>query len=72
MMDMKTIAAAVAILPVSFVAIAIGSIFNKAIESIARNPEATDPIRKLVFIGFAVVESVALIAFIVSVLILFR
>jgi|LauGreDrversion4_2_1035121.scaffolds.fasta_scaffold176390_2 F-type H+-transporting ATPase subunit c len=71
-MSMNTIAAALAVLPLGLVALAMGSIFNKAIESIARNPGATDPIRKLVFIGFAVVESVALIAFVVAVLILFK
>jgi F-type H+-transporting ATPase subunit c len=71
-MNMNTIAAALAVLPLGLVAMAMGSIFNKAIESIARNPEANDPIRKLVFIGFAVVESVALIAFVVAVLILYK
>ena len=70
-MTMNKIAAALAVLPLGLVAMAMGSIFNKAIESIARNPEATDPIRKIVLIGFAVVESVALLSFVVAILILF-
>ena len=40
-MTMNKIAAALAVLPLGLVAMAMGYIFNKAIESIARNPEAT-------------------------------
>ncbi len=69
-MSTNTIAAALAVLPLGLVALAMGSIFNKAIESVARNPEANESIKKLVFIGFAVVESVALIAFVVAIMIL--
>ena len=44
--------------------IGLGMIFGKAMESIARQPEASGKINMLVFIGFAVVEVLGLLGFV--------
>jgi len=71
-MSIQTLSAAIAVLPLGLVAMAMGSIFNKAIESVGRNPESGEAVKKLAILGFSVVESVALLAFVVAILILFK
>lgn len=46
--------------------IGIGMIFGKAIESIARQPEAQGLVTPVMFIGFAVVEALALFGFVLA------
>lgn len=46
--------------------IGIGIIFGKAIESIARQPEAQGLVTPVMFIGFAVVEALALFGFVLA------
>ncbi len=48
-----------------------GNALVKAIESIARQPEAANQITRLFFIGCAVVESVAIYSLVISLIILF-
>lgn len=53
-------------------AIGIGSIFSKAIESAARQPEALPLVQRLMFIGFALVEAQVLYALLVTFLLVFK
>ncbi len=48
-----------------------GEALTKAIESIARQPEATNQIIRTLFVGMAMVESVAIYCLVVSLIILF-
>lgn len=52
--------------------IGIGNIFSTLIASIARNPETSQELFSRAIIGFALTESIALLAFIVSMIILFK
>ncbi len=49
--------------------IGIGIIFGQAIQAIARQPEASGPVRGLAFLSFALAEALALIGFVVFILI---
>ena len=42
----------------------IGIIFGKAIEAVARQPEARGQVQQLMFIGFALAEALALFGFV--------
>jgi F-type H+-transporting ATPase subunit c len=44
--------------------IGIGIIFGKAIEAVARQPEARGQVTQLMFIGFALAEALALLGFV--------
>ena len=44
--------------------IGIGIIFGKAIEAVARQPEARGMVQQLMFIGFALAEALALFGFV--------
>jgi F-type H+-transporting ATPase subunit c len=44
--------------------IGIGIIFGKAIEAIARQPEAQGLVQPLMFLGFALTEALALLGFV--------
>jgi F-type H+-transporting ATPase subunit c len=48
--------------------IGIGYVVGKAIEGMARQPEAAGPLRTTMFIGIGVVEAVVLYSFIISIL----
>ncbi|MES2252101.1 MAG: ATP synthase subunit C family protein [Pseudomonadota bacterium] len=65
------IAAAIAILPLFGVGIALGNLFSTLISSIARNPSVKDELFSKGILAFALTESIALFALIVSLLILF-
>jgi F-type H+-transporting ATPase subunit c len=45
--------------------IGVGYIFGKSIEAMARQPEAADLVRQYMFIGFAIVEALALLGLVV-------
>jgi len=47
-------------------AIGLAIIIGKAIESMARQPEAAGMVRTTMFIGIAVVEALALLAFVLA------
>ncbi len=47
-------------------AIGLAVIIGKAIESMARQPEAAGMVRTTMFIGIAVVEALALLAFVLA------
>ena len=44
--------------------IGVGYIFGKSIEAMARQPEAANLVRTYMFLGFAIVEALALIGFV--------
>jgi F-type H+-transporting ATPase subunit c len=44
--------------------VGIGIIFGKAIEAMARQPEAAGLVRPVMFLGFALVEALALFGFV--------
>lgn len=72
-MDMaaaKMIGAGLAILSLLGVGIGLGMIFSNLITSIARNPSAKNDVMKVGLIGFALTESIALLAFVTALIIL--
>jgi F-type H+-transporting ATPase subunit c len=69
---LKTLAAALAIgIGAIGPGIGQGLIGSKALEAIGRNPEAAGKITPLMFIGLAIVESLAIYALVISFIILF-
>jgi F-type H+-transporting ATPase subunit c len=46
--------------------IGLGILIGKAVESMARQPEAAGMVRTTMFIGIAVVEALALLAFVLA------
>ena len=52
-------------------ALALGMIFSKAIESMARQPEAAGMVRTTMFLGAAFTEALALIGFVAFILLKF-
>ncbi len=74
-MDMsaaKMIGAGLAMFALLGVGIGLGNIFSNLITAIARNPSAKDDVFPIGMIGFALTESIALLAFVVAMIILFK
>jgi len=72
-MDMsaaKMVGAGLAMLALLGVGIGLGNIFSNLITAIARNPSAKDDVMKVGLIGFALTESIALLAFVTALIIL--
>jgi F-type H+-transporting ATPase subunit c len=72
-MDMaaaKMIGAGLAMMALLGVGIGLGMIFSNLITAIARNPSAKDDVMKVGLIGFALTESIALLAFVTALIIL--
>lgn len=69
----STVVAALAIaLGVIFPAIAMGKAVVQALESLARQPEAEKSITRTLFIGLAMIESLAIYVLVIVLIILFR
>lgn len=69
----STVAAALAIaLGVMFPAIAMGRAISQALEALARQPEAERSIMRTLFIGLAMIESLAIYCLVIVLIILFR
>ncbi|UCV04129.1 ATP synthase F0 subunit C [Dechloromonas denitrificans] len=69
----STVAAAVAIAAgIIFPAIAMGKAITQALESLARQPEAEKSITRTLFIGLAMIESLAIYVLVIVLIILFR
>lgn len=51
--------------------IGMGSMIGSALQSMARQPELSGPIRTNMFIGIGLIEALALYAFVVSLILLF-
>jgi F-type H+-transporting ATPase subunit c len=67
----KLIAAGIAVLPLFGVGLGLGRLFSSLIESIGRNPSAKGDLMTSGTLCFTFLESVALLAFVVAMLILF-
>ncbi len=69
----STIVAALAIaLGVFFPALAMGKAIAAALDALARQPEAEKSISRTLFIGLAMIESLAIYCLVVALIILFR
>ncbi|MGB4912923.1 MAG: ATP synthase F0 subunit C [Candidatus Dechloromonas phosphoritropha] len=69
----STVAAALAIaLGIIFPALAMGKAIAQALESLARQPEAEKSITRTLFIGLAMIESLAIYVLVIVLIILFR
>jgi len=67
----KLIGAGIAVVGLGGVGAGIGNIFATAIASLARNPAAQPIIQLPMFLGFALVEAVALYALVVALMLMF-
>lgn len=78
-MDSLTIIIAVSIIAAGFgigiggygPARALGEALTKALDAIARQPEASAQIMRTLFVGMALIESIAIYAFVIALIILF-
>ena len=69
----STVAAALAVaLGVFFPALAMGRAISQALDALARQPEAEKAISRTLFIGLAMIESLAIYVLVVVMIILFR
>ena len=68
----QMIGAGLAVIALLGVGLGLGNIFSSLINAIARNPAAKGEIFPVGMIGFALTESIALLAFIVAMIILFK
>lgn len=69
----STVAAALAVaLGVFFPALAMGRAISQALDALARQPEAEKSINRTLFIGLAMIESLAIYVLVVVLIILFR
>ncbi|MBX3486609.1 MAG: F0F1 ATP synthase subunit C [Candidatus Paracaedibacteraceae bacterium] len=67
----KMIGAGMAVIALLGVGIGLGNIFSNLITSIARNPSAKNDVMPVGLLGFALTESIALMAFVTAMMILF-
>lgn len=69
----STVAAALAIaLGAMFPALAMGRAITQALDALARQPEAEKSIMRTLFIGLAMIESLAIYVLVIVLIILFR
>ena len=69
----STVAAVLGIaLGVMLPALAMGRAISKALDAIARQPEAEQAISRLLFIGLAMIESLAIYCLVIILIVLFR
>lgn len=67
----KMIGAGMAVVALLGVGIGLGNLFSNLISSIARNPSAKSDVMPVGLLGFALTESIALMAFVTAMMILF-
>ncbi len=69
----STVVAALAIaIGIMFPALAMGRAISSALEALARQPEAEKSIMRTLFIGLAMIESLAIYCLVIVLIILFR
>ena len=69
----STVAAALAVsLGVFFPALAMGRAISQALDALARQPESERSIMRTLFVGLAMIESLAIYVLVVVLIILFR
>ncbi len=67
----RLIGAGLAAIGVGAAAIGVGNVFGSFLESALRNPAAADSQQGRLFIGFAAAELLGLLAFVVSMILIF-
>lgn len=70
-MDTTAIGAALALLPAMGAGLGMGLATGKAVEAVARQPEASGKINAIMMLGFALTESTAIYGLVIALLILF-
>ena len=70
-LGLSAIGAGLAMIGVIGAGIGVGFTSGKAVEGIARQPEAQGDIMKIMFIGMAVTETTGLFAFIVAIILMY-
>ena len=70
-MDSTTLGAALALLPAFGASLSMGYATSKAVESVARQPEANGKINSIMLLGLALTESCAIYGFVTALIILF-
>lgn len=70
-MDLTTIGAALALLPAMGAGLSMGLATGKAVEAVARQPEASGKITSMMLLGMALTESCAIYGFVTALIILF-
>lgn len=68
----RLLSAAIAVFALYGVGMSMGNLFSSWLNSVARNPEASDKMRSVGMLGFALTESIGLFALLVALLILFK
>jgi len=68
---MNLIAAALCLLPCVGAGISMGLATGKAVEAVARQPEASGKISSLLLLGLALTESAAIYGFVTALIIIF-
>lgn len=69
---MALIAAGIAILSCIGAGISMGLATGKAVESVARQPEASGKINQILLIGLALTESTAIYGFVIALILSFK
>ncbi|USO00914.1 MAG: hypothetical protein H6845_01140 [Alphaproteobacteria bacterium] len=69
-MSVKLFAAVVAMLPLIAVAVSISKMFSSLFGAISNNPVAKDSMSTLAFVGAGLLESIALLCFIISIIVI--
>ena len=70
---LSTVGAALAVaIGMMFPALAMGKAISQALDAIARQPEAEKSIMRTLFIGLAMIESLAIYVLVIVLIILFR
>ena len=70
-MDISSLSAALALLPAALAGLAMGLATGKAVDAVARQPEANSKISALMLLGMALTESCAIYGFVTALIILF-
>ena len=68
---MFLLSAALALLPAALAGLAMGLATGKAVDAVARQPEANSKISALMLLGMALTESCAIYGFVTALIILF-
>lgn len=68
---METIGAALALLPAMGAGLGMGIATGKAVEAVARQPEAYGKISSMLLLGLALTESTAIYGLVISLLLIF-
>ncbi len=68
---LKAIGAGIASISMIGSGIGLGMVFGKFFEAVGRQPAVEDKLKTYLFIGMALVEAVALFAFVIAAMILF-